>query len=127
MSNVIKEAKRLHYDKQITNSNNKIKTTRKIVNSEMHRKASTTTTESLSIDGMFINNQQHIADTFNNYFVSIADNINNNNNDVYTQNKYNHKNDHNISFLQSMSQIYKPMCSKIKQKPTKTFEIEKII
>jgi hypothetical protein len=49
----------------------------------MLRKSSNTTIESLSIAGMFINNQQHIADTFNNYFVSIADNINNNNNDVH--------------------------------------------
>jgi hypothetical protein len=61
-----------------------------------------------------------------NYFVSIADNIKNDN-DVYTQNKYIHKNDHNISFLQCMSQTYKPTCSKIKHKTTTTFEIEKII
>jgi hypothetical protein len=74
---------------------------------------------------MFFNNQQHVADNFNNYFVSISDNINNNNNDVYTQNKYIHKNDRNISFLQTMSQTYKPTCSKIKRKPTTTFEIEK--
>lgn len=66
MSNIIKEAKQLHYNKQIINSINNIKTTWKTVNLETCRKASNTATETLSTLGFIINNQQHTAATFNN-------------------------------------------------------------
>jgi len=57
---------------------------------ETCKKLSNAAIESLNIDGRIINNEQHIADTFNNYFLSIADNININNiNNAHTQNKYN--------------------------------------
>jgi hypothetical protein len=69
---VIEVAKRLYYDNQI-NSTNKIETTWKIVNLETCRKASNAAIESLNIDGRIISNQQHIADAFNSYFLSIAD------------------------------------------------------
>jgi hypothetical protein len=94
MFNVIKKAKRLYYDNQITKSTNKIKTTWKIPNLETHRKVSNATTESfLNIDGIIINNQPLIADTFNNYFLSVSDNININKNNVLAQNKYKSNND----------------------------------
>jgi len=62
------------------NSTNKSKTTQEIVNLETCRKERNAAIESFSIDSRNINNQQHIADTFNSYFLSIADNININNN-----------------------------------------------
>ena len=93
------------------NSTNKIKTTWEIVNQETCRKARNAAFESFNIDSRIINNQQHIADTFNSYFLSIADNININNN----------------SPLQSMSQINKSDYKTSRRKPTTTFEIEKIM
>jgi hypothetical protein len=79
LSNIIKEAKRLNYDTQIINSNNAIKTTWKIIKLETDRKANNDNIHSLNIEGRVINNQQTIADTFNNYFLSIAEEINVNN------------------------------------------------
>ena len=77
-----------------------------IVNLETRRKSSNAAIESLNNDGRIINNEQHIADTFNNYFLSIADNINiNNNNNAHTQNKYNANSDNNNIPLQSKSEI----------------------
>ena len=49
----------------------------------MCRKARNAAAESFNIDSRIINNQQHIADTFNSYFLSIADNININNNNTH--------------------------------------------
>jgi hypothetical protein len=39
-----------------------------IVNLETHRKSSNAAIESLNNDDKIINNEKHIADTFNNYF-----------------------------------------------------------
>lgn len=94
------------------------------VNLETLRKASIATVESLNTDGRIINNQQLIADTFNKYFLSIAENVNIINNNAHTR-KYNPITDNINSFLQYSSQIYKSAYTDIKQKPTKTFEIEK--
>jgi len=96
-----------------------------IVNLETHRKASNGTNESLHIDCRIINNQQHIADTFNSYFLSIAD-ISINKNNIHTQNKYNPNADNNNSPLQSMSQIRKSAYTKIKRILT-TSEMKKIM
>jgi hypothetical protein len=71
------------------------------------RKASNATIKSLNVDGRIIINQQNIADTFNSYFLSIADSINVNNKSAHTQNKYNPNTVSNNSPLQSMSQIHK--------------------
>ena len=78
----------MYYDNQITNSINKIKTTQEIVNLETCRKARNAAIESFNIDSRIIDKQQHIADTFNSYFLSVADNINISNN-AHTQNRYN--------------------------------------
>jgi hypothetical protein len=94
-----------------------------IVNLETRRKVSIAAIESVNTGGRIINNQQLIADTFNKYFLSTADNVDINNN-VHTQ-KYNPDTDNISSSLQYMSQIYKSPYTKIKQKPTKTFEIGK--
>ena len=91
---------------------------------ETRRKASTAAIESLNTDGRIFNNQQLIADTFNKYFLSVADNVNIINNDAHTQ-KYNPNTDNINSSLQYMSHIYKSAYTKSKQNLTKTFEIEK--
>jgi hypothetical protein len=106
LADVIKEAKTLYYDNQI-NFPNKIKATDKRINMETHRKASNLAIKSLNTDGRIIINQQYIADTFNSYFLSIADSINVNNKSAHTQNKYNPNIVSNNSPLQFMSQIHK--------------------
>jgi hypothetical protein len=69
-----------------------------------------------------INNQQTIADTFNNHFLSIAETI-----DV--KNTHSNTNRHTInnSSLQFMSEIVKTPYPNINRKPTSTKEIENII
>jgi len=63
--------------------------------------ASNDTNESLNIDGRIVNKQQHIADTFNSYFPSMADNITIvNNNNPQTENKYSPNTDNKNSLLQ---------------------------
>jgi hypothetical protein len=111
----------LYYDNQILDSTNKIKTAWKIVNLVTHRKGSNAAVDSLNIIGRIIYNQQLIANTYNNYFLSKSDNVNNyddnnnnNNNNNNTQNKYNPNTDNNNRSLQSMSQIYKSTYTKIK-------------
>ena len=84
---IIKEAKKAHYDNQIKNSTNKNKTTWNIVNKETHRKVNSTNIKSLNIDGITTDNQQLIAETSNNYFISIAENIRTKNRNAYIQNK----------------------------------------
>jgi ribosomal protein S9 len=74
---------------------------------EKHRKASTAAVKSLNTDGRIIINQQHIADTFNSYFLSVVDSINVNNKSAHTYNKYNPNTVSNNSPLQSMSQSHK--------------------
>ena len=104
----------MYYDNQITNSTNKIKTIWIIVNLETHRNSNNAAIESLNIDGRIVNNEQHMADTFNNYFLSIADNININDNNTHTQNKYNPNSDNNNIPLQSVSQFHNSPYTNIK-------------
>jgi hypothetical protein len=80
LSDVFKEAKRLNCDTHIINLNNTIKTMWEIVMLETGRKAYNDNIHSLNVDGTtMISNQQTIAGTFNNYFLSVAKNVNVNN------------------------------------------------
>jgi hypothetical protein len=87
LSKVSKEAKKGYYDNQIKNSTNKNKTTWNIVNKEKHRKVNSTNIKSLNTDGITTNNQQPIVETFNNCFISIAENIKPKDRNAYIQNK----------------------------------------
>ena len=69
----VRAAKKMHYDSLIQQSTNKVKTTRKIVKSLLNNKTNTNTNNLSDI-----NNNQNIANAFNSYFASIADNIINN-------------------------------------------------
>jgi hypothetical protein len=56
---------------------------------ETHREVSNTAIESLfNIDGNIMNNQPLIAGTFKDYFLSVTDNININQNNAHAQDKY---------------------------------------
>jgi hypothetical protein len=70
LSRNIMEAKRIHYNKLIINSKNRIKTTWYIVKSLTERKPYHETEPSLSVlDKLYINTKI-IADSFNTFFVS---------------------------------------------------------
>ncbi|PNF26706.1 hypothetical protein B7P43_G03376 [Cryptotermes secundus] len=75
LSSVINAAKRLHYDRLFANSENKIKTTWNIVKSVTGKKSWNKSFESVYINGTLTDNQQLIADSFQNCFLLTADNI----------------------------------------------------
>jgi hypothetical protein len=62
----------MEYDKLILNSHNKIKTTWNIINKESGRKNNSNNIEARDVDGKKIIDQQSIAETYNEYFVTIA-------------------------------------------------------
>jgi hypothetical protein len=80
LSKVILTAKKLHYNKIILGSTNKMKSTWKIINEEKVKTKSCIDIQSLVINNHVIMNQNKIANIFNNYFISIGDTINSNNN-----------------------------------------------
>jgi hypothetical protein len=80
LTNVIKEAKRLHYDGKIKKSNNKNKTLWDIIKLETGKKHTSNEMNMLNIKGRLSNNHQDIAEAFNKHIISIPDEINKNNN-----------------------------------------------
>jgi len=122
LSDVIKEAKRLNYDTHIINLNYTIKSMWEIVMLETGRKAYNDNIHHLNVDGSsMINNQQTVAGTFNNYFLSVAENDN-------VSNTHSNISSHtmNNSSMQFISNFKMPYPN-IKCKPTLTAEIEKVI
>ncbi|PNF20445.1 hypothetical protein B7P43_G08125 [Cryptotermes secundus] len=93
LSRDIREAKRLYYDKLIINSKNRTKTTWNIVKLLTGRKSYNETTPSLSVLSKSHINPKMIADSFNKYFLSVAESITintpNNNNIIDICNKSN--------------------------------------
>ena len=81
LSNVIKESKRIYYDKKIQKSNNKCKTTWDIITKQTNNHHSHTDilVQELMIVSKLLHDQQDIADAFNSHFLSIIANIRNNN------------------------------------------------
>jgi len=85
MVNVIKEAKRIAYNKRILKSNNKSNTTWNIINELLGKQQSTNNIQKLTLEGSHPTNQHYIAYVFNNYISSIIDKINSNNLDKMRQ------------------------------------------
>ena len=69
LSKVMLVAKKLHYNKIILNSKNKMKSTWKIINEEIGKTKHDVGIKSLVIGSNVIMNQNKIADSFNNYFL----------------------------------------------------------
>ena len=78
MSKVIKAAKQLYDNNKISKSSNKIKTTWDIIKMETCKNHTNKGTQLININGNLITNQQSIANSFNNYFLSVADKITSN-------------------------------------------------
>jgi hypothetical protein len=80
LSKVILSAKKLHYNRIILSSNNKMSTTWEIINYENGKPNHSGNSISLKIDNKEITNQNTVANIFNNYFLSIAKSLNSGNN-----------------------------------------------
>jgi len=74
-SSIIREAKLLQYRKQILTSYNKTRTTWNIVKSETGKRRGNEEISLLHINGKLIQNQQTIANSFNDYFLTIEEKL----------------------------------------------------
>jgi hypothetical protein len=75
LSSLTAETKRTFYDKKISDSNNKMKTIWDIVNSESGRNNKGKEILKINIDGKVISNHKIISNSFNTYFLTIADTV----------------------------------------------------
>ena len=69
-----KKANGIEPEKFVINSHNKVKTTWDIINKESGRNKRRSEIQALNIERRKITDQQTIAETFNEYFVAIAEN-----------------------------------------------------
>jgi hypothetical protein len=122
VSNVIKAAKDLYYNRLISNSNNKMKTTWSIIKSVIGRKINNAGIQFLNIDGKFTDNHHMITDSLNNYFLTMADKMNSNNTEV--GHIIHSDTDKHLNYL---SQAFTTPFLKIKFNYTSTKQIDKII
>jgi len=87
LSNVIKEAKGIYYDKKIQKSSNKGKTTWDIIKKLTNNQHSHNNIQELTIYSEHLKDQQDIADAFNYYFLTIIDKTSKNNVNNKTNNE----------------------------------------
>jgi len=120
LSKVIKAAKQLYYNNKVSKTNNKIKTTWDIIKTETCHNHTNKGTQLINIDGNLITNQQSIAGSFNNYFLTVADKITNNIKNDKTSLNCNNP-------TQCLHVNFKFPCSNIKLKYTTPKEIGRII
>ena len=80
LTKVIRSAKKVRYNNIIAHSKNKMKSTWQIIHKEMGKTQPETSITKLETLTKTITNQKEIANTFNRYFTTIADNIRNNSN-----------------------------------------------
>jgi len=73
LSMVIRKAKIIEHDKLILNSHNKVKTKWGTINKECGKNKERSEIQALKVEGKKITDQQTIAETFNEYFVAIAE------------------------------------------------------
>jgi hypothetical protein len=120
LSKAIKAAKQLHYNNKVFKSNNKIKTTWDIIKTETHKNRTNKGTQLINVDGKLITNQQSIANSFNNYILTVADKITSNIQNDDSSSNYNNP----IHYLHKNLKL---PCSNMKLKYTTPKEIEKMI
>jgi hypothetical protein len=77
---VITAAKQAHYNRMILKSNNKMKSTWRIINEEKGKTKGNKGIHSITIGKQEVTNREKMATSFNKYFLSIADSIIPNNN-----------------------------------------------
>jgi hypothetical protein len=74
LKDVIKEAKKQYYNKQVPNSNNKMKTIWDIIKLVTGKSTTDDVLYELNINGIVFSDCQDIAGSFNNYFLSVVAN-----------------------------------------------------
>jgi len=111
----------MYYNNKLANSTNKLKTTWSIIKTITNNKKYHNNILIMEIVGKFATHFQTIAEKLNNYYVSVADNITNNNpiNNSWWLNKTN--------LLNYLYSALKQSFTNIKIKKTTNDEIEKII
>ena len=119
LSKVIIAAKSLYYSKLISNSNNKQKTTWRIIKTVTNNIKIMNSTALIKIDDKTSMNLRNTANGFNTYFTSVADNLIKN----FSKRKITN-NDDPMIYLQ---QNFNHFCSLVKLNNTTTYEINKII
>ena len=75
LAEVIKLAKRKYYNKLLTHSTNKTKTTWNIINENINNRHGRQDISSININGVITQDNQVIANTFNSYYSSVAQHI----------------------------------------------------
>jgi hypothetical protein len=76
LSKVIKEAKKMEYDRHILISTNRMKSSWNLINTERSKGMNSQIIQLLNVDGETIADHQTIADTFNKHFITITNIIN---------------------------------------------------
>jgi hypothetical protein len=120
LSRNIIEAKRSYYDKQISDSNNKIKSTWNIVKALTGRNSDHNDIPFFSSHDESSINPKIVSDSFNKYYLSAADIINNTFNNCNLMDKSRNSSEY-------LYHIYKTIFRIIEYSPATTREIEKII
>ena len=116
LSSVILTAQKMHFDKRLLKSTNRQKTTWNIVKNITNKGNSTNNIQPMNINTTVSSNPFTIANAFNSYFTSIAENFNFRN--------YLHKKNDPMSYLKSNFNQSTPP---IRFTCTSTYEINKII
>ena len=103
---MIKEVKKMEYDRHILNSTNKMRTSWNLINIERGKNMNNQIIESTNIGGKTTADHQTIADNFNKQFIMIPDIINKNNIDNYYPAETNRNNQNvHCHFMTNASQI----------------------
>ena len=125
LSKVVKDAKRMEYDRQVLNSNNVMKTSWKLINKEMGKNCKNYGFQSVNINGRSITNLQLTANAFNKHFTTFPSMISRkiNASDCSTATSDNNQN--NTCF--SLNNVYQNSFPNIKNCCTTTRETENII
>ena len=112
----------MEHDKLILNSDNKVKTTWGTISEESGRNKKRSEIQALKIEGKKITDQQIIAESFNEYFVAITENVKrpSNNNLI-------NDDDNKDSHTNFMDQAFNKPYPNMKCKCTTTNKIERII
>jgi len=79
LTKVITLAKKLYYTTKLTDSTNKPKTTWNIIKAITNNQKKSNSMPVMETEGKLTTHRQTIAEKFNTYYISVADNITNNN------------------------------------------------
>jgi hypothetical protein len=125
LSKVIKEAKRMEYDRHILNSNNVMRTSWKLINKELGKDRKNHGFQSLNINATSTTNYQIIANAFNKHFTTIPTMISQNIIASNCSTKPSVNNQNYLSF--SLNNVFQTSFPSIKYHCTTTKDIENII